>query len=229
MGLETAAAAAGLMDEPRVIEEITLVTLPMSSERCCARLEAQAEAASTTQSGCGGSRENSRSGGTATTARRRLRVGMAAAGERAIRRRRPRRGDDCRGEDGAWRVRVVGLVRRRLPGRRGGPCGGDHHRGRCRRLKPAGVPDAGGGATAGHLRARLPNPAPRQHRRRWGNRDRVVLAVCLAKGEEAARAGLPVPAGIRLCRVPRHVRIRADGGRPERPAGDEVGRSSDAA
>ena len=62
-----------------------------------------------------------------------------------------------------------------------------------------------------------------------GNRDRVVLAVCLAKGEEAARAGYPSPLGYGYVEFLATFGYEPTAGDPERPAGDEVGRSSDAA
>ncbi len=62
-----------------------------------------------------------------------------------------------------------------------------------------------------------------------GNRDRVVLAVCLAKGEEAARAGYPSQLGYGYVEFLATFGYEPTAGDPERPAGDEVGRSSDAA
>lgn len=62
-----------------------------------------------------------------------------------------------------------------------------------------------------------------------GNRDRVVLAVCLAKGEEAARAGYPSQLGHGYVEFLATFGYEPTAGDPERPAGDDVGRSSDAA
>ena len=62
-----------------------------------------------------------------------------------------------------------------------------------------------------------------------GNRDRVVLAVCLAKGEEAARAGYPSELGYGYAEFLATFGYEPTAGDPERPVGDDVGRSSDAA
>lgn len=61
------------------------------------------------------------------------------------------------------------------------------------------------------------------------NRDRVVLATCLAKGEEMARAGYSSQLGCAYVEFLATFGYEPTAGDPERSAGDEVGRSTDAA
>ena len=233
LGLGAAAALLELVDEPQVIEEIAAGD-PADVERAVLRHQARsaqrAEQLGHDESDVGDPEEDLQVGrdgddGEAEAAesewqrRARERSEAEAARRKSLSEARTARGEF-----------VVGLVERRLPK-------GDvsahvaatiietisaaQARLACRMLAVEPLP----GTFGPDYRTPLVDHAASS----VGNRDRVVLAVCLAKGEEAARAGYPSPLGYGYVEFLATFGYEPTAGDPERPAGDEVGRSSDAA
>ncbi len=233
LGLGAAAALLELVDEPQVIEEIAAGD-PADVERAVLRHQARsaqrAEQLGHDESDVEDPEEELQVGrdgddGEAEAAesewqrRARERSEAEAARRRSLSEARTARGEF-----------VVGLVQRRLPK-------GDvaahvaatiietmsaaQARLACRMLAVEPLP----GTFGPDYRTPLLDHASSS----VGNRDRVVLAVCLAKGEEAARAGYPSPLGYGYVEFLATFGYEPTAGDPERPAGDEVGRSSDAA
>lgn len=233
LGLGAAAALLELVDEPQVIEEIAAGD-PTDVERAVLRHQARsaqrAEQLGHDESDVGDPEEDLQVGrdgddGEAEAAesewqrRARERSEAEAARRKSLSEARTARGEF-----------VVGLVQRRLPK-------GDvsahvaatiietmsaaQARLACRMLAVEPLP----GTFGPDYRTPLVDHAASS----VGDRDRVVLAVCLAKGEEAARAGYPSPLGSGYVEFLATFGYEPTAGDPERPAGDEVGRSSDAA
>ncbi len=233
LGLGAAAALLELVDEPQVIEEIAAGD-PADVERAVLRHQARsaqrAEQLGHDESDVGDPEEDLQVGrdgddGEAEAAesewqrRARERSEAEAARRKSLSEARTARGEF-----------VVGLVQRRLPK-------GDvsahvaatiietmsaaQARLACRMLAVESMP----GTFGPDYRTPLVDHAASS----VGNRDRVVLAVCLAKGEEAARSGCPSPLGHGYVEFLATFGYEPTAGDPERPAGDEVGRSSDAA
>lgn len=233
LGLGAAAALLELVDEPQVIEEIAAGD-PADVERAVLRHQARsaqrAEQLGHDESDVGDPEEDLQVGrdgddGEAEAAesewqrRARERSEAEAARRKSLSEARTARGEF-----------VVGLVQRRLPK-------GDvsahvaatiietmsaaQARLACRMLAVEPLP----GTFGPDYRTPLVDHAASS----VGDRDRVVLAVCLAKGEEAARAGYPSPLGYGYVEFLATFGYEPTAGDPERPAGDEVGRSSDAA
>ena len=233
LGLGAAAALLELVDEPQVIEEIAAGD-PADVERAVLRHQARsaqrAEQLGHDESDVEDPEEELQVGrdgddGEAEAAesewqrRARERSEAEAARRRSLSEARTARGEF-----------VVGLVQRRLPK-------GDvaahvaatiietmsaaQARLACRMLAVEPLP----GTFGPDYRTPLLDHASSS----VGNRDRVVLAVCLAKGEEAARAGYPSPLGYGYVEFLATFGYEPTAGDPERPASDEVGRSSDAA
>jgi len=230
LGLGAAAALLELVDEPQVIEEIAAGD-PADVERAVLRHQARsAQQRGHHESDVGVPEDD-------LQVRREGVDGEAEAAESEWQRRARERSEaeaarrkslsEARTARGEF---VLGLVQRRLP--KGDVSGhvaatvvetmsAAQARLACRMLAVEPMP----GTFGPDYRTPLVDHAASS----VGNRDRVVLAVCLAKGEEAARAGYPSQLGFGYVEFLATFGYEPTAGDPERPAGDQVGRSSDAA